>query len=83
MKWYGLKLFLFFLVSPKLEGFELATSTIEQKPRKCLAERSGLFFTQKLKTGGIYMDNKTTTAGGQRRVKPDCPLIGQNGNSLF
>ena len=26
------------------------------------------------------MDNQTTTAGGQRRVKPDCPLIGQNGN---
>ncbi len=33
--------------------------------------------------GGNSMDNKTTTAGGQRRVKPDCPLIGQNGNSLF
>ena len=26
------------------------------------------------------MDNKTTTAGGRRRMKPDCPLIGQNGN---
>ena len=26
------------------------------------------------------MDNQTPTAGGQRRVKPDCPLIGQNGN---
>ena len=26
------------------------------------------------------MDNQTTMADGQRRMKPDCPLIGQNGN---